>query len=93
MSGFGSIIIVGIELYIVQIHYGQQKLAAISNIVDVRWKYISKPKISSDYITTTRTGETTNNNQTVADDNESTDYIPIFVKNLRNTNSESCTTD
>jgi len=75
---FFKIIIIGIEIYIVRIHYDQQKLVVAGNCVRLEWKYVPKTKMQSERITATRT-------ETTAEDESN--YIPIFVKNMRNPSS------
>lgn len=81
---FIEITIIAVEIYIVQSYYKQQKLAAVSDFVHLKWKYIPKPKTQSDENRST-VGITPENplNQT----EDQSGYIPIFVRDLRRANS------
>lgn len=73
------IIVIGVELYIVQSYYYQQKLAAIENCVALKWKYLPKPKIKVNKSAETKTIMTTRCDLP----RDESDYVPIFIKNLK----------
>ncbi|CAH1725827.1 uncharacterized protein LOC126550151 [Aphis gossypii] len=80
--GFTEIIILVVEIYIVQSYYKQQKLAAVSDFVQLKWKYLPNNK--------TQSGQNKSTVIIIAENQESQDessYIPIFVKELRHVNS------
>lgn len=71
-----------VEIYIVQSYYKQQKLAAVSDFVQLKWKYLPNNK--------THSGQNKSTVIIIAENQESQDessYIPIFVKELRHVNS------
>ncbi|KAE9532530.1 hypothetical protein AGLY_009611 [Aphis glycines] len=80
--GFIEIIILVVEIYIVQSYYKQQKLAAVSDFVQLKWKYLPNKK--------TQSGQNKSTVIIIAENQESQDessYIPIFIKELRHVNS------
>lgn len=83
---FVEIIIIAVEIYIVQSYYKQQKLAAVSDFVHLKWKYVPKPKIQSDK-NRSSTSIVLENQLDETEDQSS--YIPIFVKDLRRANNNS----
>ncbi|XP_015377275.1 PREDICTED: uncharacterized protein LOC107171542 [Diuraphis noxia] len=82
---FLEITIIAVEIYIVQSYYKQQKLAAISDFVHLKWKYVPKPKTQSDENRSTiyKIPENLLTDQT----EDQSSYIPIFVRDLRRANS------
>lgn len=69
-----------------QSYYNQQKLVAVGNFVQLKWKYIPTiSKIELDKITTTRVMRTNNTHNQIAEDES--DYIPIFVKKMQTSKS------
>jgi len=83
-QGFIEIMIFAVEINIVQSYYKQQKLAAVSDFVHLKWKYIPNPKTQPNQNIPTMT--IIAENPFVQTQDESS-YIPIFVKDLRNANS------
>ncbi|XP_008184562.1 uncharacterized protein LOC100575840 [Acyrthosiphon pisum] len=77
-----QIIIIMVEIYIVQSYYKQQKLAAISDFVYLKWKYI--PKSQSDE---NRSAVKIIPENPLDQTDDQSGYIPIFVRDLRRANS------
>lgn len=71
-----------VEIYIIKSYYKQQKLAIVGDFVHLKWKYVSNTKKRSDKTTAAIKSD----NPLVQTQDES-NYISIFVKDLRNTNS------
>jgi len=86
-QGFIEIIVLVVEIYIVQSYYKQQKLAAVSDFVQLKWKYLPNNK--------TQSGQNKSTVIIITKNQESQDesnYIPIFVKELRHVNAWNCLT-
>jgi len=66
----------------VQSYYKQQKLAAVSDFVYLKWKYI--PKSQSDE---NRSALKIISENPLDQTDDQTGYIPIFVRDLRRANS------
>ncbi|XP_025418886.1 uncharacterized protein LOC112689407 [Sipha flava] len=81
-SEFFHIIVIGVESYVVQSYYNQQKLAAVDNYVALKWKYLPEPKMKFNKSANTTTITTMRCDLP----QDESDYIPIFVKNIKNCN-------
>lgn len=79
-----EIIIIGVEVHAVRKYYKQQKLAAVGDVI--RLKYQSKTKARTNKLTITEV--MTNDTYSRINVDES-DYVPIFVRKINNTNSYS----
>ncbi|KAL5244168.1 hypothetical protein ACI65C_011578 [Semiaphis heraclei] len=77
---FLEILITAVEIYIVQSYYRQQKLAAVSDFVHLKWKYIPKPK--------TQSGENRSTINIIPENpladqtDDQSGYIPIFIASI-----------
>lgn len=78
------IIIIGFEVYIIQSYYDQQKLAAVSDFVNLKWSYV--PKTGIQLVETANSRRITKVTYYNPIHDES-NYIPIFVKKLRSINA------
>lgn len=73
-----------VEIYIVQSYYKQQKLAAVNDFVQLKWKYLPNSKMQSDQ---NKSEVIIISENPLDQTQDQSNYIPIFVKELRNANS------
>uniref|UniRef100_A0A2S2P1X7 Transmembrane protein n=1 Tax=Schizaphis graminum TaxID=13262 RepID=A0A2S2P1X7_SCHGA len=82
--GFIEIIILVVEIYIVQSYYKQQKLAAVNDFVQLKWKYLPNSKMQSHQ---NKSEVVIISENPLDQTQDQSNYIPIFVKELRKANS------
>ncbi|XP_025197215.1 uncharacterized protein LOC112595996 isoform X2 [Melanaphis sacchari] len=83
-SGFVEIAFLVVEIYFVQLYYKQQKLTAVNDFFQLKWKYLPKSKKPSDQ---NKSAIIIISDNSLEQTQDQSDYIPIFVKELRHANS------
>ncbi|XP_025197214.1 uncharacterized protein LOC112595996 isoform X1 [Melanaphis sacchari] len=82
--GFVEIAFLVVEIYFVQLYYKQQKLTAVNDFFQLKWKYLPKSKKPSDQ---NKSAIIIISDNSLEQTQDQSDYIPIFVKELRHANS------